>query len=72
MRKALYSQFTIGIMFYYGITIVGYWTYGSMVYAYLPQNFNGPRWINVLINAIVLLQSITSQHVCIILHIFLH
>ncbi|XP_019463600.1 PREDICTED: proline transporter 2-like isoform X1 [Lupinus angustifolius] len=63
MRKALYSQFTMGVMFYYGVTIVGYWAYGSMVSAYLPQNFSGPRWINVLINAIVFLQSITSQHV---------
>ncbi|CAL0306780.1 unnamed protein product [Lupinus luteus] len=62
MRKALYSQYTVGVLFYYGVTIMGYWAYGSMVSAYLPQNLSGPRWINVLINAVVFLQSITSQH----------
>lgn len=33
-----------------------------MVSAYLPENLSGPKWINVLINAIVFLQSIVSQH----------
>ncbi|OIW18314.1 hypothetical protein TanjilG_31454 [Lupinus angustifolius] len=62
MRKALYSQYTLGLLFYYGVTIMGYWAYGSMVSAYLPENLSGPRWINVLINAVVFLQSVTSQH----------
>nr|AFK47001.1 unknown [Lotus japonicus] len=62
MRKALYSQYSVGLMLYYGVTIMGYWAYGSMVTAYLPENLSGPRWINVLINAIVFLQSIVSQH----------
>ncbi|KAE9602661.1 hypothetical protein Lal_00049539 [Lupinus albus] len=62
MRKALYSQYTVGLLFYYGLTILGYWAYGSMVSSYLPENLSGPRWINVLINAVVFLQSITSQH----------
>ncbi|XP_012567395.2 proline transporter 2-like [Cicer arietinum] len=62
MRKALYSQYTMGVLFYYGVTIVGYWAYGSMVSSYLPENLSGPRWINVLINVVVFLQSIFSQH----------
>ncbi|KAK7330566.1 hypothetical protein VNO77_24761 [Canavalia gladiata] len=62
MRKALYVEYTVGAMFYYGVTVVGYWAYGSMVSEYLPENFSGPRWINVLINAVVFLQSIVSQH----------
>jgi len=65
MRKALYSQYTVGALFYYGVTIVGYWAYGSMVSSYLPENLSGPRWINVLINVIVFLQSAVSQHVSI-------
>jgi hypothetical protein len=65
MRKALYSQYTVGVLFYYGVTIVGYWAYGSMVSSYLPENLSGPRWINVLINVIVFLQSAVSQHVSI-------
>lgn len=64
MRKALYMQYTVGILCYYGVTIMGYWAYGSMVSAYLPENSSGPRWINVLINIVVFLQSIVSQHVC--------
>ncbi|MED6167540.1 hypothetical protein PIB30_003920 [Stylosanthes scabra] len=62
MRKGLYSQYTVGAMLYYGVTILGYWAYGSVVSSYLPENLSGPRWINVLINAINFLQSIVSQH----------
>ncbi|RYR29635.1 hypothetical protein Ahy_B01g054081 isoform B [Arachis hypogaea] len=62
MRKALYSQYTVGVMFYYGVTVLGYWAYGSLVSSYLPENLSGPRWINVLVNAINFLQSIISQH----------
>ncbi|RZB56593.1 Proline transporter 1 [Glycine soja] len=62
MRKALYLQYTVGVPFYYGVTVIGYWAYGTMVSAYLPENLSGPKWINVLINAIVFLQSIVSQH----------
>lgn len=66
MRKALYSQYTVGVLFYYGVTIVGYWAYGSMVSSYLPENLSGPRWINVLINVIVFLQSAVSQHLFVV------
>jgi hypothetical protein len=66
MRKALFSQYTVGVLFYYGVTIVGYWAYGSAVSSYLPENLSGPRWINVLVNVIVFLQSIVSQHVSMI------
>ncbi|RDY04630.1 Proline transporter 1, partial [Mucuna pruriens] len=62
MRKALYLQYTVGVLFCYGVTIMGYWAYGATVSAYLPENLSGPKWINVLINAIVFLQSIVSQH----------
>lgn len=63
MRKALNLQFTVGLVFYYGVSIVGYWAYGSTVSEYLPQELSGPKSVKVLINATVFLQSVVSQHV---------
>ncbi|WOL04429.1 hypothetical protein Cni_G13150 [Canna indica] len=62
MRKALTMQFTAGLAFYYGISVAGYWAYGSAVSEYLPYQLSGPRWANVLINSAAFLQSIVSQH----------
>ncbi|XP_068652220.1 probable proline transporter 2 [Aristolochia californica] len=61
MRKALYSQYSIGLTVYYGVSIVGYWAYGSSVSEYLPKELSGPKWAKVLINATVFLQSTISQ-----------
>ncbi|XP_061988408.1 proline transporter 2-like [Rosa rugosa] len=66
MRKALYMQFTVGLLFYYGVTIAGYWAFGSKVSEYLPNQLSGPRWIKVFINAAVFVQSIVSQHTFVI------
>ncbi|CAK7336574.1 unnamed protein product [Dovyalis caffra] len=63
MRKALYVQFTVGLMFYYGVSIVGYWAYGSSVSSYLPNELSCPKWVKILINTLVLLQSVISQNV---------
>ncbi|KAH7549801.1 hypothetical protein JRO89_XS13G0084100 [Xanthoceras sorbifolium] len=62
MRKALYVQFTVGLLFYYGVTIVGYWAYGSSVSVYLPQLLETASLIEVFINSAVFLQAIVSQH----------
>nr|XP_043608155.1 proline transporter 1-like [Erigeron canadensis] len=62
MRKALHLQFSIGLAIYYGVSIAGYWSYGSAVSEYLPENISGPRWAKVLINSVVFTQSIVSQH----------
>ncbi|PQQ08161.1 hypothetical protein Pyn_09634 [Prunus yedoensis var. nudiflora] len=62
MRKALYVQFSGGILFYYGVPMMGYWAYGSKVSENLPNELSGPKWAKVLINAAVFLQSIVSQH----------
>ncbi|XP_004301026.1 PREDICTED: proline transporter 2-like [Fragaria vesca subsp. vesca] len=62
MRKALYMQYTVGILFYYGVSIAGYWAYGNDVSSYLPDMLSGPKWVKVLINAAVFLQAIVSQH----------
>lgn len=62
MRKALYLQYSVGLLFYYGVSVVGYWAYGSVVSAYLPENLSGPKWAKVMINSISFVQSIISQH----------
>ena len=63
MRLALLLQYTAGAAGYYGISVAGYWAYGSAVSEYLPNELGGPRWAAVLINATSFLQSIVSQHV---------
>uniref|UniRef100_A0A2P2JDP2 Lysine histidine transporter 1 n=1 Tax=Rhizophora mucronata TaxID=61149 RepID=A0A2P2JDP2_RHIMU len=62
MRKALVSQFTLGISVYYGVTLVGYWAYGTSVSWYLPQQLTGSKWVKILINSAVFLQSVVSQN----------
>lgn len=64
LRRALCAQYTFGLMVYYGVSITGYWAYGSEVPDYLPKAISGPKWARVLINSAVFLQNIISQHVC--------
>jgi len=63
MRRALLLQYTAGAAAYYGVSVAGYWAYGSAVSEYLPNEIGGPRWAAVLINATAFLQSVVSQHV---------
>ncbi|KAL6840368.1 hypothetical protein ACP4OV_030178 [Aristida adscensionis] len=62
MRRALLVQYTAGAAVYYGVSVAGYWAYGSSVSEYLPDELGGPRWAAVLINAAAFLQSVVSQH----------
>ncbi|KAK9995605.1 hypothetical protein SO802_020291 [Lithocarpus litseifolius] len=62
MRKALYAQYTAGLLFYYGVSIVGYWAHGSAVSTYLPEELSGPKWVKIVINFATFLRSIVSQH----------
>ncbi|KAL4566637.1 hypothetical protein LXL04_030757 [Taraxacum kok-saghyz] len=62
MRKALHLQFSVGLAFYYGVSIAGYWAYGSSVSEYLPAELSGPKWARIVINSVVFTQSIISQH----------
>lgn len=55
-------QYTWGLILYYGVSLAGYWAYGSQVSVYLPEQLSGPKWVKVLINAAVFLQNIISQH----------
>lgn len=63
MRKALHLQYSVGLVIYYGVSMVGYWAYGSTVSEYLPKELSGPKWVKVLINSAAFVQSIISQHV---------
>ncbi|KAM0946973.1 putative amino acid transporter, transmembrane domain-containing protein [Dioscorea sansibarensis] len=67
MRKALAVQFTIGLAIYYGVSIVGYWAYGSSVSAYIPSQLSGPKWAKVLINSSAFVQNVVSQNVSLML-----
>lgn len=67
MRKAMYLQYTVGLLVYYGVCLIGYWAYGTQATQYLPNQLGGRMWIQVLINVAVFLQSIISQHVSLIL-----
>jgi len=43
MRKALSMQSTLGLSIYYGVSIIGYWAYGSSVSEYLPKELSRPK-----------------------------
>eukprot|EP00262_Sarcandra_glabra_P019785 TRINITY_DN7616_c0_g2_i3.p1 TRINITY_DN7616_c0_g2~~TRINITY_DN7616_c0_g2_i3.p1 ORF type:complete len:189 (-),score=11.82 TRINITY_DN7616_c0_g2_i3:142-708(-) len=62
MKKAMSMQYTVGLTSYYGVSLVGYWAYGSSVSEYLPSDLRGPKWAKIIINSIAFLQSIISQH----------
>ncbi|KNA07608.1 hypothetical protein SOVF_170330 isoform B [Spinacia oleracea] len=62
MRIALLLQYTVGLSVYYGVSIAGYWIYGSEVPDYLPMALSGPKWAKILINLAVFLQNVISQH----------
>lgn len=63
MQKALYLQFTVGIVPFYAVTFVGYWAYGSETSSYLLNNVHGPKWIKAMANVAAFLQSVISQHI---------
>ncbi|BFG32430.1 hypothetical protein CerSpe_187050 [Prunus speciosa] len=49
MRKALYVQFSGGILFYYAVPMMGYWAYGSKVSKNLPNELSGPKWAKIFV-----------------------
>lgn len=64
MLKALYFQFTAGVLPMYAVTFVGYWAYGNSTSAYLLNNVNGPVWVKAFANICAFLQSVIALHVC--------
>ncbi|CAL9235768.1 unnamed protein product [Arabidopsis halleri] len=63
MMKALYFQFTVGVLPMYAVVFIGYWAYGSSTSAYLLNNVNGPVWVKALANISAILQSVISLHI---------
>ncbi|XP_075496725.1 proline transporter 1-like [Primulina tabacum] len=63
MMKALYFQFTLGVLPMYAVTFMGYWAYGSSTSAYLLNNVNGPIWIKAFANISAFLQTIIALHI---------
>lgn len=63
MEKALWFQFTIGILPMYAVTFIGYWAYGSSTSSYLLNSANGPVWVKTLANVAAFFQTVVSLHV---------
>ncbi|CAN8317393.1 unnamed protein product [Cochlearia groenlandica] len=63
MMKALYFQFTVGVLPLYAVTFIGYWAYGSSTSTYLLNNVNGPLWVKALANISAMLQSVIALHI---------
>lgn len=63
MQRALYLQFTVGIVPMYMVTFVGYWAYGSSTSSYLLANVNGSKWVKTLANAATFLQTVITLHI---------
>ncbi|KAL2583240.1 hypothetical protein AAZV13_14G058600 [Glycine max] len=63
MMKALYFQFTVGVLPLYLVTFAGYWAYGSSTATYLMSDVNGPVWAKAMANIAAFLQSVIALHV---------
>ncbi|XP_057804606.1 proline transporter 1-like isoform X1 [Salvia miltiorrhiza] len=63
MLKALYFQFTAGVLPMYAVTFIGYWAYGSEASAYLLHNVHGPVWLKAAANISAFLQTIIALHI---------
>ncbi|KAE8653699.1 Proline transporter 1 [Hibiscus syriacus] len=63
MLKALYFQFTVGVVPMFAITFIGYWAYGAATSTYLLNSVSGPLWIKASANISAFLQSIICLHI---------
>ncbi|CAN7115830.1 unnamed protein product [Brassica rapa subsp. narinosa] len=63
MVKALYFQFTLGLLPMYAVMFIGYWAYGSSTSTYLLNNVNGPVWVKALANISAFLQTVICLHI---------
>lgn len=70
MLKALYFQFTVGVVPMYAVTFAGYWAYGSSTSTYLLNSVNGPVWVKAMANISAFLQTVIALHVIIINPLF--
>jgi hypothetical protein len=63
MQKALYLNFTVGLLPLWTVTLVGYWAYGSSTSSYLLNNAHGSKWIKTVANAAAFLQTVITIHI---------
>ncbi|KAF7816368.1 proline transporter 1-like [Senna tora] len=63
MMKALYFQFTIGVLPLYLVAFAGYWAYGSETQTYLLNNVHGPVWVKAAANIAAFFQSVVALHI---------
>ncbi|XP_052208242.1 proline transporter 1 isoform X2 [Diospyros lotus] len=63
MMKALYFQFTVGVLPMYAVAFVGYWAYGSSTSTYLLNSVTGPVWVKALANISAFLQTVIALHI---------
>ncbi|KAL9268440.1 Proline transporter 1-like protein [Drosera capensis] len=63
MMKALYLQFSIGVVPMYAVTFIGYWAYGSSTSSYLLDNVSGPIWVKAMANISAFLHCIIALHI---------
>lgn len=68
MLKALFFQFTVGVVPLHAVTYIGYWAYGSSTSSYLLNNVHGPVWLKGVAHMSAFIQSIITLHVIIALH----
>ncbi|XWS65904.1 hypothetical protein CRYUN_Cryun05aG0153600 [Craigia yunnanensis] len=62
MLKALYFQFTVGVVPMYVVTYIGYWAYGASTSTYLLNSVSGPVWVKAAANISAFLQSVIALH----------
>ncbi|KAK8662545.1 hypothetical protein V6N13_092116 [Hibiscus sabdariffa] len=63
MLKALYFQFSIGVVPMYAVTFIGYWAYGSSTPTYLLNGVGGPVWVKAAANMSAFLQAVIALHI---------
>ncbi|KAL8256848.1 hypothetical protein R6Q59_028889 [Mikania micrantha] len=63
MLKALYFQFTIGVLPLYVVVFMGYWAYGNDASPYLLRSVNGPVWVKTFANMAAFLQTVIALHI---------
>ncbi|XVF83842.1 hypothetical protein PTKIN_Ptkin16aG0525700 [Pterospermum kingtungense] len=61
--KALYFQFTVGVVPMYVVVFIGYWAYGASTATYLLNSVSGPVWVKAAANISAFLQSVIALHI---------
>ncbi|KAM0860553.1 hypothetical protein ACQ4PT_046479 [Festuca glaucescens] len=66
IEKALWFQFTIGIVPMYAVVFIGYRAYGNETSSYLLNSVHGPIWVKAVANLSAFLQTVIALHVSLV------